>query len=415
MTDRIRILCISTMFPNPRMPVHAQFVKQRLDALSKKADLIVISPIPWFPGERYIARYANRSRIPSQTDESAYPTYFPKFLSIPAMFKPLDGIFLAFAVWKFIAEHGMKRKIDILDCHLAFPEGFAGALLSRVLGKPYVVTLRGHDINDLHRFPVRIRQVLFALRHSARYFGVAKALVDGAVRLGAPPEKGYASTNGVDTARFYPTDKRAARQMLGLDRGKRYMLSVSHLVPRKGVDILLRAHALLRAAGHTDLRCLVVGHGGEEGDCEASLRALASELGIADDVVWAGPVLNTDLHAWYSAADVFCLASEKEGWPNVILEAMACSTPVVAHRTWGVPEILAGPDLGILVETREAGPFADAIGQALERTWDPERLRGHALEHTWDKVAEGLYEHFQAIVKPGLPSSSALDEETSAF
>lgn len=214
MTDRLRILSISTMFPNPRMPVHAQFVKQRLDALSAKADLIVISPIPWFPGEGYVPRYANRSRITSQTNANAYPTYFPKFFSFPRVLKPLDGIFLAVAVWKFVAAHRLKNSIDVLDCHLGFPEGFAGALLSRMLGKPYVVTLRGHDINDLPRFPVRIRQVLFALRHSARYFGVARALVNEAVRLGAPPEKGFASTNGVDTVRFRPTPKEHARKTL---------------------------------------------------------------------------------------------------------------------------------------------------------------------------------------------------------
>ena len=399
MNDRVRILCIATMFPNPRMPVHAQFVKQRLDALAKTADLIVLSPIPWFPGERHLARYANRSQIPPKTAANAYPTYFPKFFSIPAVLKPLEGVFLAFAVWKFIKSHGLKGKIDVLDCHLAFPEGFAGALLSRILGKPYVVTLRGHDINDLPRFPVRIRQVLFALRHCARYFGVAQALVDGAIRLGAPSATGYASTNGVDTARFRPSAKGEARKALGLDCTKRYMLSVSHLVPRKGIDILLRAHALLRAEGHTDLRFVVVGQGGEEGDCEANLRALAADLGIADEVIWAGSVLNTDLHAWYSAADVFCLASEKEGWPNVILEAMACATPVVAHSTWGVPEIVTGPDLGILVETREPRPFADAISLALEQNWNPGRLRSYALENTWDKVAEGLTKHFQAIVK----------------
>lgn len=399
MTDRVRILCVSTMFPNPRMPVHAQFVKQRLDALSRNVDLIVVSPIPWFPGEGYVARYANRSRIPSQTDENAYPTYFPKFLSIPAMLKPLDGVFLAFAVWRFIASHGLKGKFDALDCHLAFPEGFAGALLSRVLGKPCVVTLRGHDINELHRFPVRRRQVLFALRHCTRYLGVARALVDGAVRLGAPADKGYASTNGVDTERFRPSAKDEARRMLGLHGATRYLLSVSHLVPRKGVDVLLRAHAMLLAAGRTDLCLIIVGRGGEEGDCEAELRALAADLGIADRVIWAGPVPNADLHAWYSAADVFCLASEKEGWPNVLLEAMACATPVVAHRTWGVPEIITGPDLGILVETREPAAFADAIDLALTRTWDPARLRAYALEHTWGKVAEGLAGHFQAIAK----------------
>lgn len=207
----------------------------------------------------------------------------------------------------------------------------------------------------------------------------------------------------MDTERFRPTAKEEARRSLGLDGAKRYMFSVSHLVPRKGVDILLRAQALLRAAGQTDLRFIIVGQGGEEGDCEADLRALARELGIADEVIRAGAVLNTDLHAWYSAADVFCLASEKEGWPNVILEAMACSTPVVAHSTRGVPEIIIGRDLGIVVGTREPGRFAEAISVALDRAWDPGRLRSYALENTWDKVAEGLMEHFRAVVKSGEP------------
>lgn len=405
MNGRLRILCVATMFPNPRMPVHAQFVKQRLDALSKRAELIVVSPIPWFPGERHLSRYANRSLIGAQTDANAYPTYFPKFFSIPAVLKPLEGIFLALALWKFISAHNLKGKIDLVDCHLAFPEGFAGALLARVLTIPYVITLRGHDINDLPRFPVRIRQVLFGLRHCARYFGVAQALVDGAVRLGAPADKGHASTNGVDTERFRPSVAAEARKALGLQIDKRYLLSVSHLVPRKGVDILLCALALLRAAGHADLCLIVVGKGGEEGDCEAELRALALQLGIADQVVWAGPVLNADLHLWYSAADLFCLASEKEGWPNVILEALACATPVVAHRTWGVPEIITGPDLGILVDTRAPQAFAEAIDTALARSWDPERLRTYALDNTWDKVAEGLMRHFQAIVASRGPAA----------
>lgn len=156
------------------------------------------------------------------------------------------------------SSHQLRDKIDLLDCHLAFPEGFANALLCRVLGKPHVVTLRGHDINELHRFPVRRRQVRLALRRCARYFGVAKALVDGAILLGAPAEKEYASTNGVDTARFRPTAKDEADGTLGLDGDKQYLLSVSHFVPRKGGDILLRSLALLRAAGHTDLRQVVV-------------------------------------------------------------------------------------------------------------------------------------------------------------
>jgi glycosyltransferase involved in cell wall biosynthesis len=222
--------------------------------------------------------------------------------------------------------------------------------------------------------------------------------VDGAVALGAPKEKGFRSSNGVDPGRFFPEPKDAARRKLGLAPG-RYMLSVSHLVHRKGVDILLRAFDRLRKGGHPDLRFLIVGKGGEEGNAEPSLRALAAELGLGDAVVWAGAVPNAELRWYYGAADVFCLASEKEGWPNVILESLACGTPVVAAATWGVPEVLPSEEYGLLVKEREPGAFAERIGEALGRPWDTARIAGYAASNTWDKVADGLVGHFRAILQ----------------
>lgn len=393
----LRVVSIATMFPNPRMPVHAMFVKQRLDALSRKVDLTVVSPIPWFPGETKVARYANRNAVPPTDPSAPYPTFYPKYFSIPAFLKPLEGFTVAWCVWRLLRREGLLGKVDLIDCHLGFPEGFAGALLSRFLGRPHVVTLRGHDINDLNRFPVRIRQVIYGLRKSARYFGVAMALVDGAVALGAPKEKGFRSSNGVDPSRFFPVPRDEARKHLGLPPG-RYMLNVSHLVHRKGVDILMKAFARLRQEKYPDLRFLVVGKGGEEGNAEPALRALAKELDLGEAVVWAGAVPNADLRWYYSAADVFCLASEKEGWPNVILESLACGTPVVAAATWGVPEVLPSEDYGLLVKDRDPGAFALRIGEALEKPWRNADLAAYAASNTWDKVADGLVKHFREIL-----------------
>lgn len=405
MSGRLRVLSIATLFPNPRMPVHAQFVKQRLDALSKRVDLTVASPVPWFPFERLIPRYANRNLVPPSTDGNAYPTYFPKFLSVPMLFKPLDAVFLFVSMVLFIRRHHLADRIDLFDCHLAFPEGFAGAWLRLWFRKPYVVTLRGHDINDLHRYPVRIRQVVYALRHASRYFGVAQALVDGAVKLGAPAATGFRSANGVDPARFFPLPKAEARTLLGLDPNLRYMLSVSHLVRRKGVDILIRSLAIL-AKDRPDLRFIIAGKGGEEGDVEGELRALEAELGLGGRIVWAGAVLNTELYRYYSAADVFCLASEKEGWPNVLLEALACGTPAVATATWGVPEVLPTEDVGLLVGERTPEAFARRISDGLDKAWDYGALLAYAGRRSWDSVAEELEAHLLAAAgrKGGEPA-----------
>lgn len=387
------------MFPNSRMPVHAQFVKQRLDALSQHVHLTVVSPIPWFPGEQLIARYRNRHKIPHSTDQNVYPTSFPKFFSIPAILKPLEGLFMAYSVYAWVRKYHNPDYFDLLDCHLGFPDGYAGALLSKRWKKPFVVTLRGHDINELYKYPLRIRQVIFALRKCSRFFGVSQALVDAAVKLGAPTEKGFRSANGVDSRRFFPSNRHDTLTLLGLDPQLQYMVSVSHIVKRKGNDILIRALAILRKKGYSKLRYIVVGAGGnEEGDFTGFLKKLAAELGVSEYIHWIGAVENTKLHRYYAAADISCLASEKEGWPNVVLESMACGTPVVAHSTWGVPEIITTEDVGFLVDNRTPEAFADAIERGLVKTWDREAIVAYAKDHSWNNTARELFKHFSEII-----------------
>ena len=98
-------------------------------------------------------------------------------------------------------------------------------------------------------------------------------------------------------------------------------------------------------------------------------------------------------------ADVFCLASEKEGWPNVVLEALACGVPVVATSVWGTPEIIPSPEIGSLVPWSDVPALAAALREALHRSWEPERLRAHALQHTWDRTAGGLVAHYEEILR----------------
>ena len=391
----LRVLSISTMFPSEALPVHAVFVRHRLLALSRLAEVRVMSPVPDFPlVARFVNKYAPRLKIPLEQTHAAGGTHltarYPRFFSVPAVAKPLEGLSMARAIVSEVKrlerKHGFRP--DVLDAHLAFPDGFAAVLAARQLDLPVTITLRGHDINDMAQHPVRWRQVQYALRHATRIFGVCKALIDGAIAAGAPPERTAVLSNGVDPQLFHPMRQAEARAALGLPAvgERRLILSVGHMVERKGFHLLVEALRVLHDAGERDVDMVFVGAGGEEGDFTPQVKARVEALGLAGRVHFAGAVPNEKLYRHYAAADVFALASEKEGWPNVLFEALACGTPPVATRVWGTPECLFSPELGGLVETRTGAGIAAALRDALARTWDRDLLVRYARANTWADV-----------------------------
>ncbi len=159
------------------------------------------------------------------------------------------------------------------------------------------------------------------------------------------------------------------------------VVAVGALIPRKGYHFLVPAAALL-AKDHPQLKVYIVGQGGQR----AELEELARKAKVDDRLVFTGNRPNEELNLWFSAADVSCLVSSREGWPNVVLESLASGTPVVATGLWGVPEILVSPGLGIMVE-QEAGAIAQGLREALSRAWNREEIVTYARQRTWDVVA----------------------------
>lgn len=415
----LRILSVSTMFPSEALPVHAVFVRHRLLALARFAEVRVVSPIPDFPFVAHLVdKYAPRLQIPREQTHArgghrllaSYPRYF----SVPAVAKPVEGYSLGRMLLTEIERIRRKEGFtpDLIDAHLAFPDGFGAVRAAQSLGLPVTVTLRGHDINDLHAFPVRWRQVQYALRNATRVFGVCRALIDGAIAAGAPPERTAVLANGVDPELFHPIPRDAARRELGLPLDRRLVLSVGHLVERKGFHLLVEALKRLHDEGLSDVDMVFVGAGGEEGDFTPQIQARARALGLSERVHFVGAVPNDRLFRYYSAADVFALASDKEGWPNVLFEALACGTPPVATRVWGTPECLHRPEYGVLVEARSGEGLAQGLRTALERTWDRDLLIRYARANTWVDVGRRFHrELVRALGAHRGMAADALDAE----
>jgi teichuronic acid biosynthesis glycosyltransferase TuaC len=194
--------------------------------------------------------------------------------------------------------------------------------------------------------------------------------------------------NGVDLERFRPFQKEETRKELDLPEGL-VLLSVGHLIERKGHDVAIDAAAQL--PGST---LVIIG----EGEELTNLTKQAERLGIGHRVRFTGAIPNVQLARWYSAADALILASSREGWANVLLESMACGTPVVASRIWGTPEVIQSDAVGQLVEERSGLAFARSIEKLLETPPAREVVRGYAEGFGWRQTTEAQLDLFQSIL-----------------
>lgn len=388
----VRILAISTLLPNRTMPNFGVFVLERLKSLAKVATITVVAPVTYFPGAGFLSRYRLRRGIPPADRIDGVEIQYPRFFSIPRYLKPLDPIFLALRLFPHVLSRA--KEIDVIECHLAFPDGVAGVILGAAIGKPVSITLRGHEMNVLSEYPGRRRQILWALGRARWVFAVAEALRQKALELGLPPQKVEVIPNGVNRDRFYPIDRDEARlQLARLNGGKQLkgnvLLSVGHLVERKGHHILIDSLKVLDERYGIRATLVIVGAASEEGDYSRELQARLERSGRSVDVVLAGDVPQTALGLYYNAADVTCLASSKEGRPNALIESLACGTPVVATNVWGNPEIVTDVRVGTLVE-RNPEAFAQALAEALFHAYDRGFVRRFSETFSWEESVDRI-------------------------
>ena len=232
--------------------------------------------------------------------------------------------------------------------------------------------------------------IQWAARKAAGIVTVCEALKTELVALGVDAKRIVALRNGVDLKLFAPADaqqRNAVREQRGMQGFT--LLSVGHLVPVKSHDLAIAALPLL-----PDVQLMFVGDGPEL----PRLRALAAELNVNDRVKFLGALPQAELPALYNAADALILASSREGWANVLLESMACGTPVVASNVWGTPEVVAAAEAGVLMQERSAAGAAAAVRQLQAHYPDRAATRLYAERFSWDDTSAGQLRLFRDIL-----------------
>jgi glycosyltransferase involved in cell wall biosynthesis len=262
-----------------------------------------------------------------------------------------------------------------------------GLLLRRFWPMHLVTTVHGW-VKETRRTPLYYKIDQLCLPRYESVICVSQDLHDRCRACGVADDRCLVIENGIDTEQFRRGEPAAAaKAKLGLPAGRFVLGGVGRLSPEKGFDVLLHAARLLIADG-LDVGVVIAG----EGEEQANLGALAAKLGIAEHVRLLGYC--GDVRPVFEAMDVFVLSSHREGLPNVVLEAMALETPVVATRIAGVPRLLGDGEAGLLVTPGSATELAAECARLAR----DERLQ-ETLRHTGRRRVETSYSFAGRIQK----------------
>jgi teichuronic acid biosynthesis glycosyltransferase TuaC len=392
-TRPVSVLTFSTLYPNREMPYHGIFVENRLRSLVGSGEVasIVVAPVPWFPFEhRIFGRYATFAPVPREERRHGITVLHPRYALIPKVGMSSAPLLMYGSLRNFVATVRSARfRFDLIDAHYCYPDGAAAVLLGRRLGKPVVITARGTDVNLIPDYQLPRRWICWAAAQAAGLITVSEALRARLIELGVPGSRIEVLRNGVDLDLFAPQEQAAARRALGLDAAGTVILSVGWLVPQKGFDLVIRAAAALPGT-----RLIIVGEGPEQ----AVLQRLARKLHVDGRVRFLGTMPQQRLATVYNAADVLVLASAREGLPNVLLEALACGTPVVATAVGGVPEIVRVRAAGRLVQERTPEAIAGAVRDLLADPPARPAVRAYAERFGWGPTTAGQLRLFRSIL-----------------
>jgi glycosyltransferase involved in cell wall biosynthesis len=384
----ISILTATTLFPNDQQPSHGIFVETRLRhlAASGKVRAHVLAPVTWAPP--LLPRFRKLRQVQEHEHRNGLEIEHPRYVVIPRIGMNLAPYTLYRAMRQSLRRLlDSGRKFDLIDAHYFYPDGVAAAWLAQEFHLPLAITARGTDINLIPEYARPRRLILEAAQAAGAVITVCQALKDRMIELGAAAEKITVLRNGVDLQAFRMKDREALRAKLGL---KDFVLaSVGLLIERKGHHFVIEALAKL-----PDATLLIAGLGPDRGQ----LESLAARLGVSDRVRFLGNLDQPSLCDVYNCADALVLASSREGWANVLLEAMACGTPVIGTAVWGTPEVIARPEAGKLLKNRDAESIVEAV-MALRQSL-PERsaTRRYAEQFDWQATTDGQLALFRALI-----------------
>lgn len=380
-------------------PALGLWVKRLVHHCSDICELKVIAPVPYFPPIRGFESYRRFRHIVRHSREDSVEAFYPRFLVGPG-----HSLYSSEALSYYMGIRHTADKLhqgfafNLIHAHFTYPDGVVAAWIGRRYGVPVIITehvqwrpnwvdkLTGHVLwrpNWIDKNRLVLWQALWAARKCASLIAVSNSVKNTIVHFTGQPGKVRVIPIGMDGSIF------TIPQNFSKDK-KNQVLFVGFINFNKGVDILWKAiHRVIKRIPDTKLLMLGGSFYNNTLRQEKQLRSMAKDLGLDDHIEFVGIKSPIEVAKYMRESALLVLPSRAESFGAVLVEALACGTPVIATRCGG-PEDIITDEVGILVQNEDDNALAHAIELVLtqQKMYDQAKLRAYALDNfSWERVA----------------------------
>jgi glycosyltransferase involved in cell wall biosynthesis len=407
----LKVLVFSRNYPNNIIKILGLWVEGLVRHVGKVCEPKVIAPVPYCPPLLGRSQSTRFRAVERQRWADGIEVLHPRLFVGPGhSFHQFASTMYYLAVRRLVDRLRERFPFDLIHAHFTYPDGVVAARIARRYGVPLIITEQVTWHPWIDNYPRVRRLSLRAISESTFPIAISRSVRDSITYYTGELPNLHIIPDGVDGSIF-------RRRPDGLQLSPDQVLFVGVTRPLKGVDILLKAMRLLVDRG-SPAKLLLVG-----GSFYAAYRQehdrlvqMAQDLGLTDHVHFGGEKPLPELVRHMQESALLVLPSRIESFGAVLVEALACGTPVVATRCGG-PEDIVTDEVGVLVPPENPEALAAAIEQVLQQRahYDPAKLRAYALERfSWDRIARDVVQLYQqAILRQPASANGPLETCTA--
>ncbi len=359
------ILFFSNLYPLPWEPTRGQFNLQQTSHMEEEANISYLIPVSVFT---WLKQVVLKRKYYDKKNYCLFPFFY-----IPKIGRSLHPLFMLLSMLISVKPLIWFAKHKNVLASWAYPEGVTAAILKRIFGFQLTIDCLGSDVNVHSLCPKRKKQLSVAFNQATTVATKSKALAEKVLEI-SPKANVKTIYNGVNFEKFSVAEK-PSRKTLKL-------LFIGNLIKTKGVfELLVAAKKLADEKG--DFELSIIGKGPEASD----LASYIAENDLSASVKLIGAVPHEQLDQWFSKSHALILPSYREGVPNVIMEALATGTPVVATKVGGIPEVIKNKVNGILLNDYQPDSIYKGIRKLMDETWSGEDILKSVESYTWGNTS----------------------------